>query len=177
VGPSALLTYHGTVSNPGNITLTNVVVLNNQSGTTPVFTAATLAPGAVSNYTGSYKAPPVVTPSSTSTVRATSICGVAVTNSASSSCPITTSPGIALTKSCPPQPVTPGGKLVFTGTVTNSGNIILTNVLIVDNQPAANTRVLGPITLAIGKGTNFSGSYTVSLDACASSGHSDGHGQ
>ena len=169
VSPGGLLTYRGTVSNPGNIMLTNVVVLNNQSGTTPVFTAATLAPGAVSNYTGSYHAPASGYAISTSTVRATSICNEAVSNSASSSCPITTSPGIAVTKSCPPQPVTPGGTLVFTGTVTNTGNIILTNVFVVDNQPAANTRVLGPITLAVGKGTNFSGSYIVPLNACASS--------
>ena len=169
VGPGALLTYHGTVSNPGNVTLTNVVVMNNQTGTNAVFTAAKLLPGAVSNYSGSYKAPASGYATSTSTVRATSICNMAVSNSASSSCPITTSPGIAVTKSCPPQAVTPGGTLVFTGTVTNTGDIILTNVYIVDNQPAANTPVLGPITLAIGKGTNFRGSYIVPLNSCASS--------
>ena len=39
------------------ITLTNVVVLNNLSGTTPIFTAATLAPGAVASFTASYLAP------------------------------------------------------------------------------------------------------------------------
>jgi len=45
-----LLTYSGTVRNAGNINLTNVVVLNNQSGATPVFTADTLAPGATANF-------------------------------------------------------------------------------------------------------------------------------
>jgi uncharacterized repeat protein (TIGR01451 family) len=169
VSPGALLTYRGTVSNPGNVMLSNVVVLNNQSGSTPVFTAATLAPGAVSNYTGSYKAPASGFATSISTVRAGSLCNVNVTNSASSSCPITTSPGIAVTKSCPPQPVIPGQTLVFTGTVTNTGNIALTNVYVFDNQPSANTRVLGPIALARGAGTNFSGSYIPVPNECSSS--------
>ncbi|MCX6930124.1 MAG: hypothetical protein NT154_43970, partial [Verrucomicrobia bacterium] len=97
----------------------------------------------------------------------TSLCNVAVTNNASSTCPILTAPGIAITKACPPQPVSAGGTLVFTGTVTNTGNITLTNVLVVDNQPAPNTPVLGPITLAPGAGTNFFGSYIVPLDTCS----------
>jgi uncharacterized repeat protein (TIGR01451 family) len=169
VSPSALLTYTGTVSNPGNIILTNIVVLNSRSGTTPVFTAETLAPGASANFTGSYTAPASGYATSTATVRAGSLCNITVTNSASLSCPIVTSPGIAATKACPPEPVIPGGKLVFTGTVTNTGNIVLTNVMVFDNQPAPNTRLLGPIKLARGAGTNFTGSYTAPLDACATS--------
>src|ERR1019366_1564263 len=97
---------------------------------------------------------------STSTVRAVSLCNVSVTNAVSSSCFLLTTPGIAVTKACPPQPVTAGGTLVYTGTVTNTGNVTLTNVLVVDNQPAPNTPVLGPITLAPGAGTTFPASYT-----------------
>jgi hypothetical protein len=41
VGPGTILTYSGSVSNAGNITLTNVVVTNDRSGATPLFTAAT----------------------------------------------------------------------------------------------------------------------------------------
>ncbi len=167
VSPGGLLTYSGTVSNAGNITLNNLVVTNNQSGNTPLISVATLTPGGSTNFTGSYIAPATGATTSTSTARATSLCGVPVTNTASSTCPILTSPGIAITKACPPQPVAAGGTLVFTGTVTNTGNITLTNVFIVDNQPAPNTPVLGPITLARGAGTNFSGSYAVALDACA----------
>ena len=75
-----LLTYSGTVSNAGNVTLTNVVVLNNLTGSTPVFTAATLAPGAAANFTGSYTAPANCSSTSTSTATGTSVCGVAVTS-------------------------------------------------------------------------------------------------
>ncbi len=169
VSPGALLTYTGIVSNPGNVTLSNVVVLNNRSGTTPVFTAATLAPGASANFTGSYTAPASGFATSTAIVSAGSLCNITVTNSASLSCPIVTSPGLAATKSCPPQPVTPGGMLVFSGTVTNTGNIVLTNVMVFDNQPAPNTKVLGPITLARGAGVAFTGSYIAPLDALTTS--------
>jgi hypothetical protein len=72
-----------------------------------------------------------------------------------------TSPSIAVTKDCPASLVPLGGTLVFTGTVTNTGSITLTNVFVVDDQPAANTPVLGPITLAPGAGTTFVGSYIV----------------
>jgi hypothetical protein len=72
---------------------------------------------------------------------------------------IVTSPGISVTKVCPPGPVTLGETLVFTGTVTNTGNITLTDVMVFDDQPASNTLVLGPITLASGAGTRFTSSY------------------
>ncbi len=168
VSPGGLLTYSGSVRNAGNITLTDIVVTNDRSGAAPVLTVASLAPGASATFTGSYTAPASGEATSTATVRASSLCNVAVTNSASSACPLLTSPGIAITKACPPQPVAAGGTLVFTGTVTNTGTVTLTNVLVVDNEPAPNTPVLGPITLAPGAGTNFAASYTVALDACAS---------
>ena len=167
VSPGGLLTYSGSISNAGNITLNNIVVSNDRSGTTPILTVASLIPGARANFTGSYIAPASGVSMSTSTVRGTSLCNVSVTNSASSTCPILTAPGIAITKACPPTPVSAGGTLTFTGTVTNTGNIILTNVFVVNNQPVPNTPVLGPITLAPGSGTNFSASYMVALDACS----------
>ena len=74
---------------------------------------------------------------------------------------LVTSPAIAVTKDCPDSLVPAGGILMFTGTVTNTGSITLTNVFVVDDQPAPNTRVLGPITLAPGAGTTFAGSYIV----------------
>ena len=79
-----------------------MVVLNNLSGATPVFTATTLAPGTAANFTGSYTAPASGNATSTSTASAASLCGVAVANSASSTCPILTAPGMAITQACPP---------------------------------------------------------------------------
>jgi hypothetical protein len=167
VSPSGLLTYSGTVSNAGNITLNNIMVTNSQSGNTLLLSVATLAPGASTTFTGSYIAPLTGPTTSTSTARATSLCNAPVTNTASSTCLIVGMPGIAVTKLCPPLPVSPGGTLVFTGTVTNTGNVTLTNVFVVDNQPAPNTPLLGPITLVPGASTNFTGSYPIPLNVCS----------
>jgi uncharacterized repeat protein (TIGR01451 family) len=151
------------VQNTGNIMLTNVIVLNNLSGATPVLTVATLAPGAFANFNGSYVAPASCSSTSTSTATGRSICGVAVTNTASATCPITTTPGITVTKVCPAQPVTPGQLLTFTGSVSNSGNVTLTNIVVVNNQPVANTPIFTVASLAPGAVTNFTGSYMVPI--------------
>ena len=165
--PGGLLTYTGTVRNSGNSTLTNVVVLNNLSGATPVFTAATLAPGAAADFTGSYVAPTNCSTTSISTATGRSICGVAVTDTVSSTCPITTTPQIALTTVCPPTPLSPGGSASYSGTVRNTGNITLTNVVVVSDRPAANTTVFTAATLAPGASANFTGAYTVPANVCS----------
>lgn len=159
--PGALLTYTGTVRNSGNVTVTNVVVVNSRGGSTPVLTVASLAPGATANFTGSYTAPvDTCSVSSTSTVTATSVCGVAVTQSASSTCTILTAPAIAVTTACPTNVIAPGGTVTFTGTVRNSGNITLSNVVVVSDRPSAGTVIFTAATLAPGASANFTGSYT-----------------
>jgi uncharacterized repeat protein (TIGR01451 family) len=165
--PGGLLTYRGAVTNTGNITLTNVVVVNSLSGATPVFTIATLAPGAGTNFTGSYLAPTNCSSTSTSTATGRSICGVAVTNTASATCPILMAPQIAVTAICPATPVSPGGLLTYSGTVRNTGNFTLTNVVVVSSRPAPNTPVFTAATLAAGASANFTGAYTVPANACS----------
>jgi uncharacterized repeat protein (TIGR01451 family) len=167
VTPGSQLVYTGTVRNSGNITLTNVVVVNDRSGNTPVFTAATLAPGASANFTGSYLAPTNCTITSTSTATGRSICGVPVSNKVSSTCSVLGTPVITVTQTCPTTPVAPGGRLSYTGTVRNSGNITLHDVVVVSDRPAANTRVFTMESLAPGASANFSGSYTVPMDVCS----------
>lgn len=76
------------------------------------------------------------------------------------------SPVIAITKQCPPYPVPPGGTLAFTGTVTNTGNVTLLNVLVFDDQPAPNTVVYGVPSLAPGAGAQFTASYRVPPCSC-----------
>ena len=166
VVPGGLLTYSGSVSNTGNITLTNVVVLNNQNGTNPVFIAVTLAPGQVTNYTGSYLAPTNCSSTSISTATGRSVCGIAVTNTAGSTCTITTTPAIAVTQNCPAIATLPGSLLTYSGSVSNAGNITLTNIIVTDNRPAANTVIFTVGSLAPGATTNFTGSYVVPQNCC-----------
>ncbi len=166
VAPGGLLTYSGTVTNTGNIALTNVIVLNTLSGGTPIFTATVLAAGTGTNFTGSYLAPTNCTSTSVSTVTGRSICGIAVTNSAGTTCAITTTPAITVTQVCPFNSVLPGGIMTYSGTVSNAGNITLTNVIVTDNRPAANTVIFTVATLAPGATANFNGSYVTPADCC-----------
>ena len=163
---SGLVVYSGTVSNAGNIVLTNVVVVNNLSGSAPVFTVATMAPGAVESFTGSYVATTDCSSTSTATATGRSTCGASTTSAVTTICPILTTPAIVVTQFCPASPLLPGEILTYNGTVSNAGNILLTNIIVVDNQPASNTLIFTSASLAPGATTNFTGSYQVPLNCC-----------
>jgi hypothetical protein len=161
------LRYTGTISNAGNITLINVTVVNNQpSNGAPVIGPITLAPGESASYVASYIVPPDFCGTDTLTARGTSICDVPVVTTLTTTCPVITAPQITITKICPPLPARRGTLFVFTGSVSNSGNVTLTNVFVVNNQPVANTPVIGPLTLAPGASSNFTGSYIAPVDCC-----------
>jgi len=173
--PGALLTYSGTVTNLGNIAITNVVVLNNLSGSSPIFTAGTLAPGMGASFTGSYVTPTNCSTTSTLTASGQSVCGMALTNTASATCEISTTPILALTQTCPAIPPAPGALLIYSGTVTNLGNIIITNV-VVRNNLSGSTPVFTAATLAPGAGASFTGSYLTPTN-CATTSTSTATGQ
>ncbi len=78
-------------------------------------------------------------------------------------------PALLLAKQCPPYPVPPGGTLTWTGSITNTSDVALTNVWVKNDQPAPNTIVFGPVTLAPGQGAVFGSSYAV----CSCGPHSD----
>lgn len=167
VSPGQLLTFSGTVRNTGNVTLTNVVVLNNQpSANTSVFTRATLAPGEIVNFTGSYIAPAACSVSDTLVATATSRCGTGVSSTASATCPILTAPAIVVTATCPVGPIT-GNSFTYTGTVRNSGNITLNNVVVTSDRPSANTTVFTIASLAPGATSAFSSTVNIPANACA----------
>lgn len=165
VQPGGTLTYSGTVQNTGNISLTNVTVMN---GSTVIWGPGSLSAGASASFTASYTVPADSCGPYTDTLVAVglSACGAPVDNSVTVSCPGANTPSIRVTRACPANPVQPGELLTYTGTVTNTGNITLTNVIVVDSQPAPNTVVFGPVNLAPGTGAIFSGSYNVPVDSC-----------
>jgi hypothetical protein len=63
-------------------------------------------------------------------------------------------------------PVPLGQLQAFSGIVSNAGNITLTNVMVMNDQPTNGTHVLGPITLAPGEKAAFTGSFPIPLDLC-----------
>ena len=169
MAPNQITTISGMVSNTGNITLTNVLVFDDQpANNTLVLGPISLAPGQFVFFTNSYLLPANCC-TYVDTVRTSGrdkCFGRTVTNSATAVCTTTTTPMLTVTKTCPPLPVPLGQPLVFSGVVSNAGNITLTNVTVVNSHPAANTLVLGPIDLAPGEIRNFTGSYLVPIDIC-----------
>jgi uncharacterized repeat protein (TIGR01451 family) len=165
-----LLTYSGVVSNAGNVTLTNILVYNDQpAANTAVFATNRLAPGATARFTASYQSPAdTCSVTDTLVANASDLCGNAVSDSTTTTCPLVTTAGLAISTACPDAAVPPGGELVFTGWVTNTGNVTLTNVTIVVDRPAANTLFFGPVTLTPGQAAGFNGSFTVptNLNSC-----------
>src|SRR5439155_8819220 len=79
----------------------------------------------------------------------------------------TSHPKIVVIKHCPASQVPPGGLAVFSGIVSNAGNVTLTNVIVVNDRPTNNTPVFGPITLGPGQWTNFTGSEVVPPNCCS----------
>jgi hypothetical protein len=67
-------------------------------------------------------------------------------------------PSITVTKICT-NGVGENGVIGFSGSVSNSGDVTLTNVFVFNSQPAPNTPVLGPITLTNRQVVTFSGTY------------------
>jgi len=144
--------FTGTVSNTGNVTLTNVTVVNSMPvAGTPVIGPITLAPGASRDFTGlrsiDAKCCWVV---DTLTAKGQSACtGQSVENSSTAVCDVLYAPALTLTKECHGN--------AFSGVVQNTGNIVLTNVVVALGDGAGSTRLLGPIELAIGETATFSG--------------------
>lgn len=165
------LVFSGVVSNSGNIALSGIMVVDNQpSNNTPVIGPLTLAPGETASFAGNFIVPINICDtniSDTVTARGADVCrGSNVVSSATASCPIMPTPRLTVTKRCPPNPVAPGDLLIYTGTVSNSGTITITNVTVVNDRPVSNTLVLGPITLVPGQATDFSGNYRAPFDCC-----------
>jgi uncharacterized repeat protein (TIGR01451 family) len=161
-------TFTGSVSNPGDVTLIDVNVFNNNldsEESNHILGPIILAPGQVVNFKATYVVPGTVCGEGLISATGRAYCGTndVVSASASSKCEVETEPWVVVSKQCPTLPVAPGGIFAFTGTVSNAGNVTLTNVVVLNSKPSAGTHVFGPVTLAPGQSLDFAGSYI--LDA------------
>jgi uncharacterized repeat protein (TIGR01451 family) len=149
-----------TVTNDGNATLTNVVVTDalapgcaRTSADIPGL--ASMAPGATITYTCSLAN---VTTSFTNIAVATGHPPLGPDVSAQDTAAVTvvapaTHPAIAIVKNPKSQTVTRGGTANFTITVTNTGDVALTNVTVSDPLSPNCNRTIG--TLAPGASTSY----------------------
>jgi LPXTG-site transpeptidase (sortase) family protein len=163
------ITYTFTVSNPGNVTLTNVIVTDPK--VTVSGTAITLAPGATdsTHFTGTYTLKQsdidAGTFTNTATVNGTPPSGTEITATDHNTQNGFSSPAITLVKTGTLNEGTngradAGDTITYTFTLTNTGNVALINVHITDPDAVI---FGGPISLAIGASdsTSFTGTYTL----------------
>ena len=170
------VTYTFTVTNTGNVTLTDVGVTDNptppagtvaatcRSLSTPADTCSgattTLLPGQTAIFSGPY----TVTQADVNhgevvddaTATGTPPTGTAVTATSNSvTVTVTQSASIAIDKTASPTTVTAAGQIVtYTFTVTNTGNVTLTDVGVTDNPtPPAGTITATCLSLADPSGT------------------------
>jgi len=139
-----------------------VYVVNDEpTNNTPVVGPITLAPGTSLSFTNSYIAPTccclII---DTLSARGQDHCTASnVTATATAVCPLLSLPGIAVIENCPSTPIPMGSLFLFTGYVTNTGDVVLTNVLVY-GPLGTNQTVLGPIQLAPGQAATYFGTYT-----------------
>src|SRR5205085_1721153 len=137
-----IMTYTGTVTNTGNVSLVNVFVVSSQPvANTAVIGPITLAPGGSMSFTASFTAPSdCCEVPTTLNARGQDKCSLtSVTARVSDVCPLRTSPSLSVTKVCPSSTPPVGGLYVFSGSVSNTGDVNLTNVLVYSSQPNPNT--------------------------------------
>jgi hypothetical protein len=164
IGANGAIIFNGSVTNCGNNTLVGITVTNYvNGGAFPVVFPTNLLRGQSVNFTGSYIPADPCQPSTATLVAVgrdqftANPRTVYSTNLTTCSAVITR--GIQVTKTCPIGPTAPGQLLTFSGSVSNTGNITVTNVVVVNSQPVPNTPVFARASLAPGEVVFFTGSY------------------
>ena len=163
------LNYTGTVVNTGNITLRDIeVVAARPTAGTRVTTIRSLAPGATADFSGRFEVPAdCCNIDNTVVATGTADCtNEVVTDSATSVCPVLFTPALELTKVCPPDAVSPGEVLTYEGTIRNSGNITLRDVIVFSDVLGDGAPFLGPLALSPGEELDYIGSFVVPSGFC-----------
>lgn len=139
------MTYTYNVTNTGDVTLNNGNVTDNIFGTVGSF--ASLAPNAFVTMTVSH----TLTANTTNTATATAADQTGAIVSATASATVRVlHPAIALVKTASPTtPQTAPANFTYTYTVTNIGDVALSNVNVFDET--FNKLILGPVTLNVGQ--------------------------
>ena len=149
----------GTVMNTGDVELTDVRVVHHAaSGEVPVLGPIRLLPGESAGYLVEGIAPLESCEWVDSvSVSAMEPCdGGRVSDQVITVCPLQSFPRLGLSKECPQSGPSQGQPWIFSGTVTNTGNVLLTDVQVFSiRSGSAPVRVFGPVILAPGETARF----------------------
>ncbi|NJN92670.1 MAG: DUF11 domain-containing protein [Anaerolineales bacterium] len=154
-------TFSLTVTNTGNITLMPIVISDSVAANCDGWTVSSLAVGASANYICTQSN---ITTSFTNTAVATgtaSLGGQVVTSTAEAWVQVIT-PALTISKTPDSQLAQSGDVVTFTITVTNSGDITLTNVTVTDALASNCDQSLGD--MAVGASDNYTCTLTVTTD-------------
>ncbi|HWL44366.1 MAG TPA: LPXTG cell wall anchor domain-containing protein [Ilumatobacter sp.] len=167
--PGQTLHYRFAVTNTGNVTLTDVAVIDPLDGLSTITCPdTTLAPGASTTCTATYsttqddvEAGRVVNTATATATGPTPIQGPAPIVSADSTVtvPAVQSPGLSLVKTVEETSFTAGTTLHYRFTVTNTGNVTVTDLSIDDPMPGLSAVTCEAATLAPGVSTTCTATY------------------
>ncbi|MDF2159446.1 hypothetical protein, partial [Algoriphagus sp. CAU 1675] len=162
-----VVTYTFTVTNTGNVTLSNVVIDDALTGSVDLaVTPSTLAPGEVGTATATYTvtqadmdAGEIV---NVATATGTAPDETTVNDDDTVTVDVAEAAGIDLLKEADRSSVSAAGEVVtYTFTVTNTGNVTLSNVVIDDALTGSVALAVTPSTLAPGATGTATATYTV----------------
>jgi uncharacterized repeat protein (TIGR01451 family) len=174
-----VISYSFLVTNTGNVTLTKVDVTDTQSAPAgpltsgPTCPQSTLVPGAKETCTGTYTVTQAdldngsVNDSAVATGLPPGATDPVTSPPSTTSVPATANPSIAVVKTANPTAVSKVGEVInLSFVVTNTGNVTLSKVTVIDTQTApAGPLTSGPTcpqsTLAPGASETCTGTYTV----------------
>lgn len=162
VGETGSIGFTISVTNCGNTLLTNVVVTDTINGQ-PFDLAGpmSLDVGQVTNVVGSYIPSSPCSSTDFASVSGTDALGLTTNATASATCSNLITSCLGITKTC--DAVSSNGVVNFSITVTNCGNVTVTNVTVADSQAG---NVIVGASLAPGGTTSFSGTYPVPQGFC-----------
>ncbi|WP_198551492.1 MULTISPECIES: Ig-like domain-containing protein [unclassified Stenotrophomonas] len=166
------IAYTFVVTNTGNVTLSGIAVVDAKLSVAPVCPVTTLAPGAATTCTGRYtlvqadldagrvvnaahaEGTPPATPSNPNPPRVPSPEDEEIT-------PLQATPALTIVKTAgTPSGNTVGSTIAYSFLVTNTGNVTVTGVAVVDDK-LAQAALCPTTTLAPGGTTTCTGTYTL----------------
>ena len=172
------ITYTFTVTNGGNVTLTDVSVFDNKLFI--IGTIASMAPGDSAALSATYTVTQVDIDAgkieNTAVATGKPPVGDPVTDDDDETVTAVQDPAITLTKTALPQTFSEAGEaIVYTFTVTNTGNVTLTNVTLTEDlftgsgtlpDPVfeSSTESSAPGTLLPGESATYTATYTITQD-------------
>jgi uncharacterized repeat protein (TIGR01451 family) len=169
--PDETITYTYTIVNNGNVTVANITLEDDKLGPIEPLDKTSLAPGDNVTVTATYTVAEEDLPGSlvnTATVTGTDPDGNPVTASATATVELTSSPpieepSIEVTKSADKTSATLGDNITYTYTITNTGNVTLFNVTLVDDKLPEVSLGSDNITLTPDATVIATGNHTVSI--------------